>query len=172
MPDNRYILSTKIYLCKYIIFTSFSYLFLFYLYLSGSITATPSFLLLFLWYCILRSVSYTFESTVTPLDHVRRCRCCSVASCIRLFVTPWTVVCQAPLSMAFPRQEYWHGLPFLYRMLIFLSPSPLCLFLFLWIWINFGVISLLQTTLLSPTFFALLLSNMFLYFIRISSTVF
>ena len=28
------------------------------------------------------------------------------------FVTPWTVACQAPLSMGFPRQEYWRGLPF------------------------------------------------------------
>ena len=27
-------------------------------------------------------------------------------------VTPWTVACQAPLSMRFPRQEYWSGLPF------------------------------------------------------------
>ena len=25
--------------------------------------------------------------------------------------TPWTVVLQAPLSMGFPRQEYWSGLP-------------------------------------------------------------
>ena len=24
--------------------------------------------------------------------------------------TPWTVACQAPLSMVFPRQEYWGGL--------------------------------------------------------------
>ena len=24
----------------------------------------------------------------------------------------WTVACQAPLSMGFPRQEYWSGLPF------------------------------------------------------------
>ena len=31
--------------------------------------------------------------------------------CVRLFVTPWTVACQAPLSMGFPRQEYWSGLP-------------------------------------------------------------
>ena len=29
-----------------------------------------------------------------------------------LFVTPWTVVCQVPLPMGFPRQEYWSGLPF------------------------------------------------------------
>ena len=28
------------------------------------------------------------------------------------FVTPGTVVHQAPLSMGFPRQEYWSGLPF------------------------------------------------------------
>ena len=25
---------------------------------------------------------------------------------------PWTVVHNAPLSMGFPRQEYWSGLPF------------------------------------------------------------
>ena len=25
---------------------------------------------------------------------------------------PWTVACQAPLPMAFSRQEYWSGLPF------------------------------------------------------------
>ena len=25
--------------------------------------------------------------------------------------TPWTVAHQAPLSMGFPRQEYWSGLP-------------------------------------------------------------
>ena len=29
------------------------------------------------------------------------------------FATPWTVVCQGPVSMGFPRQEYWSGLPFL-----------------------------------------------------------
>ena len=28
-----------------------------------------------------------------------------------LFVTPWTVACQASLSMGFSRQEYWGGLP-------------------------------------------------------------
>ena len=27
-------------------------------------------------------------------------------------VTPWTIACQAPLSMGFPKQEYWSGLPF------------------------------------------------------------
>ena len=31
---------------------------------------------------------------------------------IQLFATPWTVTHQAPLSMEFSRQEYWHGLSF------------------------------------------------------------
>ena len=31
---------------------------------------------------------------------------------VQLFVTPWTVAHQAPLSMEFSRQEYWSGLPF------------------------------------------------------------
>jgi len=34
-------------------------------------------------------------------------------------MTLWTVVCQVPLSMGFPRQEYWSGLPFP-------SPGDLC----------------------------------------------
>ena len=33
-------------------------------------------------------------------------------SCVFLFVTPWTVVHQAPLSMGFFRQEYWSRLLF------------------------------------------------------------
>ena len=32
-------------------------------------------------------------------------------SCLTL-ATPWTVACQAPLSMEFSSQEYWNGLPF------------------------------------------------------------
>ena len=36
---------------------------------------------------------------------------CSVMS--DSFATSWTVACQAPLSMGFPRQEYWSRLPFL-----------------------------------------------------------
>jgi len=40
--------------------------------------------------------------------------CLVAKSCLTL-TTPWTVACQAPLSMVFSRQEYWRGLP---------SPSP------------------------------------------------
>ena len=29
-----------------------------------------------------------------------------------IFATPWVVACQAPVSMGFPRQEYWSQLPF------------------------------------------------------------
>ena len=32
-------------------------------------------------------------------------------SLVQLFVTPWTVAFQPPLSTAFSRQEYWSGLP-------------------------------------------------------------
>ena len=31
---------------------------------------------------------------------------------VLFFATPWTAVCQTPLSMGFSRQEYWSGLPF------------------------------------------------------------
>ena len=31
---------------------------------------------------------------------------------VQLFGIPWTVACQAPLSMGFSRQEYWSGLSF------------------------------------------------------------
>jgi len=35
-----------------------------------------------------------------------------VAKLCPVLVTPWTIPHEAPLSMAFPRQEYWSGLPF------------------------------------------------------------
>ena len=41
--------------------------------------------------------------------------CCLVSKSCLTLATPLTVALQAPLSMGFPRQEYWSGLP---------SPSP------------------------------------------------
>ena len=38
--------------------------------------------------------------------------CVYVLSCVQLFVTLWTLVYQAPLSMGISSQEYWSGLPF------------------------------------------------------------
>ena len=35
-----------------------------------------------------------------------------VLSRVQLSGTPWAVAHQVPVSMGFPRQEYWSGLPF------------------------------------------------------------
>ena len=40
------------------------------------------------------------------------CVCVQLLSHVPLFATPWTISCWAPLSVRFPRQEYWSGLPF------------------------------------------------------------
>ena len=47
------------------------------------------------------SLSYSIRTLGCMLSHF---------SHIRLFETPSTVACQAPLSMRFSRQEYWSGL--------------------------------------------------------------
>ena len=58
------------------------------------------------------SGSITFISCIykpyMPSWHVCMLSC---FSCVWLFATPWTLACQGPLSMGFPRQEYWSGLP-------------------------------------------------------------
>ena len=38
---------------------------------------------------------------------------CAQCSHVPLFAAPWTIAHQAPLSMGFPKQEYWIGLLFL-----------------------------------------------------------
>ena len=43
---------------------------------------------------------------------LRKLRLNESVSHVQLFVTPWTVACQASLSMEFSRQEYWSRLPF------------------------------------------------------------
>ena len=44
--------------------------------------------------------------------HARAHTCSlSCSSRVQLFATPWTVACQAPLSVGFSRQGYWSGLP-------------------------------------------------------------
>ena len=38
--------------------------------------------------------------------------CAWLLSCVQLFMTPWTIAHQVPLSMGIsPGQEYWSGLP-------------------------------------------------------------
>ena len=57
------------------------------------------------------------------LPHKKKIRCwslelgngyciCSHSGVSSSLTSSWTVACQAPLSMGFPRQEYWSGLPF------------------------------------------------------------
>ena len=50
---------------------------------------------------------------------------CSVMS--HSFVTPWTLAHQAPVSMGFPRQEYWSAMPFPSPVYI-VSPSKFIMF--------------------------------------------
>ena len=51
----------------------------------------------------------SFMTTPSPRPP---CTCAkSLQSCPNLFVTPWTVAHQAPLSVGFSRQEYWSELP-------------------------------------------------------------
>ena len=47
------------------------------------------------------------------MDFSRRTEVYKLKSLSRvlLFETPWTATYQAPLSMGFPRHEYWNGLP-------------------------------------------------------------
>ena len=40
------------------------------------------------------------------------CVCAHSVTQSYLFMTTWTIAHQAPLSVGFPRQEYWSGLPF------------------------------------------------------------
>ena len=70
----------------------------------------PAFLLL-LCFCCLYSEIHPYESVVTGFLGSVQGECAfSVVS--YLFVTPWIVARQAPLSMGFSKQEHWSGLPF------------------------------------------------------------
>ena len=51
------------------------------------------------------------QKQITPRESKWKWKCWSL-SCFWLFATPWTVACQAPLSVELSRQEYWSGLPF------------------------------------------------------------
>ena len=50
--------------------------------------------------------------------------CCGVVS--DCFAIPWTVACQVPLSMRFPRQEYSSGLPFPSLRIFWMQGLNLC----------------------------------------------
>ena len=54
------------------------------------------------------------ESLTQNSLHIYNCQLCMFShfSHIRLFVTLWSVAYQASLSMGFPGQKYWGGLPY------------------------------------------------------------
>ena len=62
---------------------------------------------------------WSFSFSISPSNEysglaiIKKSYCCCLVtkSCLTL-ATPWTIGRQAPLSMGFPRQEYWSGLPF------------------------------------------------------------
>ena len=73
------------------------------------------------WVAIFFSSAWKWEVKVKSLSRVQ------------LFTTPWTVAYQAPLSMGFPRQEYWSGLPLpspLRHIDIFIKTLRICFLLF------------------------------------------
>ena len=66
-----------------------------------------------------RALCLNWSSVYTPLlnhdfpsSHPVESKCVSLSVVSDFFATPWAVTLQAPLSMGFPRQEYWSGLPF------------------------------------------------------------
>ena len=56
------------------------------------------------WATFTSIFSHTWDSDIAV--------CVFIASHVWLFVTPWTVAHQVPLSMGFSGQEYWSVLPF------------------------------------------------------------
>ena len=57
----------------------------------------------------IRSIS---SGPISTYERVKFRLILSLFSCVWLFVTPWTIAHQGPLSIGFSRQEYWSGLPF------------------------------------------------------------
>ena len=55
---------------------------------------------------------FTVTKYVKQGDLPPRACACSVTSVVSDFMTPWTVACQAPLSIGFSWQEHYSGLPY------------------------------------------------------------
>ena len=101
-----------------------------------SMSEHNSFFINCLAFCCLDALEFSFNSheVSTGRDLNYFCvliqQCCSrhlgahifahyskllfVAQSCPTLATPWSVVCQAPLSIGFSRQEYWSGLPWIF----------------------------------------------------------
>ena len=64
------------------------------------------------WYRPSMGIAYAFLVYSVVLISATQQGDSVILSRVQLFVTPWTVAHQAPLSIEFSRQEYWRGLPF------------------------------------------------------------
>ena len=76
------------------------------------------------WYptaFVFLCLTHFIQHTAFPIDpccckisffFIAECVHVQLLSSVWLFVAPWTIVHQDPLSMGFPRQEYWSELPF------------------------------------------------------------
>ena len=60
---------------------------------------------------VLPELEHTLQNHIFILLNIAREQVRSRFSRVRLFATPWSVACQAPLSMGFSRQEYWSAFP-------------------------------------------------------------
>ena len=93
----------KIFLCKYKYrkpHSSFSPV--------GRHSVNASLFLLVKTCCVTLSRSFVVWGLCYVMPRLKG----QLLSHVQLFGTPWTGARQAPLSMGFPRQEYWSGLPF------------------------------------------------------------
>ena len=66
------------------------------------------------WVSVVHGRNVKWKTFYTVKEIIPKVKKQSMLSCfshVRLFATPWTVACQAPLSMGFSRQEYWSRLP-------------------------------------------------------------
>ena len=59
-----------------------------------------------------KSMTRTQCSKIWNSCRLVHCVCVCVFSCVWLFEAQWIIAHQAPLSLGFPRQEYWSRLPF------------------------------------------------------------
>ena len=63
-------------------------------------------------FCVCCYYKWGFLFCIYTYRYTYICMHAQSLSYVWLFGTSWTVAHRAPLSMGFPRQEYWSGLPF------------------------------------------------------------
>ena len=86
----------------------------------------------FLPFFMQMNIIYSSKKKIRVENCVHVCML-SYFSPVQLLVTPWTIPCQAPLSVRFSRQEYWRGCHFLLQGIFQTQGlSPPLLYLLYW----------------------------------------